>query len=96
MYIEGLFCKLAKVCAILAVIFGLWAVLALIIALTESNFVFNLPTFLVVFLPIVAFPVLFGILAFSLRRITREIADEQRATADAIKELNRKIRALDK
>ena len=95
MYIEGKFRKLAKICVLLAAILCVWAILVFVFVLTDKHYRVNIFGFLMVFLPVASLPAIFGILAFSLRRITREIAEEQRAMADAIRDLDRKIRALD-
>ena len=85
MYIEGLFNRLAKLCTLLAVVFSLCTVLILIMTLTSEYSSWNLLGRLIVFLPVASLPGIFGLLSFCIKRITQEMADNQRAVSEDIK-----------
>ena len=96
MYKQSLLRKISLFCAILSVILGIWSILAIIYIVTETKFVFNFLSLLFVILPTLAVPAVFGILAFVIRLLSDELADETSGILTEIKELKKQIMELQK
>lgn len=96
MYKQSLLRKISLFCAILSVILGIWSILAIIYLVTETKFVSNFLSLLFVILPTLAVPAVFGILAFVIRSLSDELADETSGILTEIKELKKQIMELQK
>ena len=96
MYKQSLLRKISLFCAILSVILGIWSILAIIYLVTETKFVSNFLSLLFVILPTLAVPAVLGILAFVIRSLSDELADETSGILTEIKELKKQIMELQK